>query len=156
MYIIQNLKNLACAQLLQSCPTLYDSLDCSPPRSSLHGILQARILEWVATPSSRGSSQPRDRTRVSYIVGGFSATQSPGKLRIIKKEIRGIHTGNWDISGAFLRTSPGPWSKAWNVIIRRRSRICGEAVPLVKASGWTAREGPHRLDLGLPRATKFM
>ena len=44
------------AKSLQSCLTLYDSLDCSPPGSSVHGILQARILEWVAMPSSRGSS----------------------------------------------------------------------------------------------------
>ena len=42
-------------------------MDCSPPGSSVHGILQTRILEWVATPSSRGSSQPRDQTCVSYI-----------------------------------------------------------------------------------------
>ena len=41
--------------------------DCSPASSSVHGILQARILEWVAVPSSRGSSQPRDQTCVSYI-----------------------------------------------------------------------------------------
>ena len=40
---------------LQSCPTLCDPMDCSPPHSSVHGILQARILEWVAMPSSRGS-----------------------------------------------------------------------------------------------------
>ena len=40
----------------QSCPTLCDPMDCSPPGSSVHGILQARILEWLATPSSRGSS----------------------------------------------------------------------------------------------------
>ena len=45
--------------------------DCSPPGSSVHGILQARILEWVAMPSSRGSSQPRDRTQVSCIADGF-------------------------------------------------------------------------------------
>ena len=44
----------------QSCPTLCDPRDCSPPGSSVHGLLQARILEWVAMPSSRGSSQPRD------------------------------------------------------------------------------------------------
>ena len=42
----------------QSCPTLCDPTDCSPPGSSVHGILQARILEWVAMPSSRGSSRP--------------------------------------------------------------------------------------------------
>ena len=41
------------AKLLQLCPTLCDSMDCSPPGSSVHGILQARILEWVALPSSR-------------------------------------------------------------------------------------------------------
>ena len=46
-------------------------MDCSPPGSSVHGILQARILEWVAMPSSRGSSQSRDRTQVSRIAGGF-------------------------------------------------------------------------------------
>ena len=40
-------------------------MDCSPPGSSVHGILQARILEWVDMPSSRGSSQPRDRTHIS-------------------------------------------------------------------------------------------
>ena len=44
----------------QSCLTLCDAKDCSPSGSSVHGILQAQILEWVATPSSRGSSQPRD------------------------------------------------------------------------------------------------
>ena len=51
-----------CAKLLQLCPTLDDPMDCSPPGSSVHGILQARILEWVAMPSSRGSSHPMDRT----------------------------------------------------------------------------------------------
>jgi len=46
-------------------------MDCSPPGFSVHGILQARILEWVAIPFSRGSSQPRDQTQVSHIAGGF-------------------------------------------------------------------------------------
>ena len=50
------------AQLLWLCTTLCDSVDCSPPGSSVHGILQARILEWVAMPSSRGSSRPGDQT----------------------------------------------------------------------------------------------
>ena len=44
----------------QSCLTLFDPMDCSPPGSSVHGILQARILEWVAISISRGSSQLRD------------------------------------------------------------------------------------------------
>ena len=55
----------------QSCPTLCDPTDCSPPGSSVHGIFQTRILEWVAMPSCRGSSQPRDRTWVCHIAGGF-------------------------------------------------------------------------------------
>ena len=55
------------AQLLQSCLTLCDPMDCNLPGSSVHGILQARILESVATPSSRGSSQPRGQSHISYV-----------------------------------------------------------------------------------------
>ena len=53
-------------KVTQSCLTLCDLMDYTA-----HGILQARILEWVAFPFSRGSSQPRDRTQVSRIAGGF-------------------------------------------------------------------------------------
>ena len=55
----------------QSCPTLCCPMDCNPLGSYVHGILQAEILESVAFPFSRGSSQPRDPTQVSYIAGGF-------------------------------------------------------------------------------------
>ena len=51
------------------CPTLCDPMDCSLPGFSVHGTFQTRILEWVAISFSRGSSQPRDRTWVSHIVG---------------------------------------------------------------------------------------
>ena len=54
-----------------SCPTLWDPMDRSPPGSSVSGILQARILEWVAIPFSRGSSQPRGWIHISCTVGGF-------------------------------------------------------------------------------------
>ena len=57
------------SEVPQSCLTLCDPMDCSPPGSSVHGILQARILEWVAISFSRGSSQARDRTQVSRIAG---------------------------------------------------------------------------------------
>ena len=57
------------SEVAQSCLTLCDPVDCSPPGSFIHGILQARILEWVATSFSRGSSRPRDRTQVSCIAG---------------------------------------------------------------------------------------
>ena len=56
-----------CAKLLQLCPILCDHMDCSPPGSSVHGILQAKILEWVVIPFSRGSSHPRNWTFVSYV-----------------------------------------------------------------------------------------
>ena len=55
----------------QSCPTLSDPMDCNLPGSSVHGILQARTLEWVAYPFCRGSSQRRNWTGVSCIAGGF-------------------------------------------------------------------------------------
>ena len=69
-----------CCAVAQSCPTLCDPLDCSPPGSSVHGILQARILEWVAMASSRGCSQPRDQTQVSRIAGGFFIIWAPGNI----------------------------------------------------------------------------
>ena len=65
-----------------SCLTLCDRMDCRPPGSSVHGILQARILEWVAISSPRGSSWPRDWTPVSYIsciAGRFFTTEPLGK-----------------------------------------------------------------------------
>ena len=57
--------------LPQPCPALCPPMECSLPSSSVHGILQARILEWVATSFSRGSSPPRDQTQVSCIAGRF-------------------------------------------------------------------------------------
>ena len=55
------------SSVAQSCPTLCNPMDCSMPGSSVHGIFQARKLEWVAMPFSKGSSRPRDRTHVSYV-----------------------------------------------------------------------------------------
>ena len=60
-----------CGLIIQSRPTLCDATNYSPPGSSVHGILQARIWEWVVMPSSRGSSQLRDWTQVSCIAGGY-------------------------------------------------------------------------------------
>ena len=57
-----------CAMSLQLCLTLCDPIDCSLPGSSVHGIFWARILEWVAMPSSRGFCQPRDQTCLSYLL----------------------------------------------------------------------------------------
>ena len=60
-----------CVLIAQSCPTLWDPKDCSPQGCSVHGIFQARILEWVAIPSSKGSSQPKDWSWVSSIADRF-------------------------------------------------------------------------------------
>ena len=63
---VYHIVSLMKVQIAQSCPTL-----CNPMNYIVHGILQARILEWVATPYFRGSSQPRNRTQVSHIAGRF-------------------------------------------------------------------------------------
>ena len=65
------LTSRVCMLVAQLCSTLCDPMDYSSPGSSVHGILQARILEWVAMPFSRGSIQPRDGTQVSHIAGRF-------------------------------------------------------------------------------------
>ena len=82
-----------CAYLLQPCQTLCDPMDHGPLGSSVHGILQARILVWVAMLSSEESSWPGDQThvsRVSCIAGEFFTTESPGKppatVHGVKKE----------------------------------------------------------------------
>ena len=68
----------ACS-VTQLCPTDCNPMDCSLTSSSVHRIFQARILEWVAMPSSRASSQPRDGTHVFCIAGGCFTTVPAGK-----------------------------------------------------------------------------
>ena len=80
IYISGNYWYMCVCEVAQSCPTLWDPVDYSPPGSSVHGILQARRLEWVAISFFRGSSQPRDRTRVSCIAG--RRNEPPGKPSI--------------------------------------------------------------------------
>ena len=67
----------------QSCPTLRDPTDCSPPGSSVHGIFQARVLEWVAISFSQGSSQPRDRTRSPALQTDVLPSEPPGQATLI-------------------------------------------------------------------------
>ena len=62
---------LCIALVTQLCPTLCDPIDCSPPGSSVHAILQARILTWVAIPFIRGSSWPRDQTQSPALQADF-------------------------------------------------------------------------------------
>ena len=87
-----------CARSFQSYLTLCDSMDYSPLGSSVHGILQARILEWVAMPSSKVSSPLRNRTRVSSFLhwqAGFLPPAPPGKsIYITEVESKG-YTSGW-------------------------------------------------------------
>ena len=75
-------ENVLCARSLHLCPTLCDPMDCSPPGSSVHGILQARILEWVAISYSRGSPdlgmEPTSVTSPA-LVGAFFTTRTTWK-----------------------------------------------------------------------------
>ena len=76
-----------CLLVTKSCLTLCDPMDCSPPASSVHGILQARTLEWGAIPFSKGSSLPRDRTCVfcmcSWVLYHLSILRARGGLHNI-------------------------------------------------------------------------
>ena len=102
------------SEVAQSCPTLCDPMDCSLPGSSVHGIFQAIVLEWIAISFSRGSSQSRDQTRVSRIVDRHftvCATRdvlNQGKLEAVKQEmarvninILGISELKWTGMGEF-------------------------------------------------------
>ena len=79
-------------KVMLCCLTLCDTMDCSLPGSGVHGILQARILEWVAMPSSRGSSQSRGRTQVSSVVGrsftSWATRETRGKEYITANYIK--------------------------------------------------------------------
>ena len=69
MIFIYKFRHESESEVAQSCPTLYDPMDCSLPGFSVHGIFQARVLEWGAISFSRGSSLPRDQTQISCILG---------------------------------------------------------------------------------------
>ena len=70
------------SEVSQSCPTLCDPMDCSLPGSSLHGILQARVLEWVAIAFSRGSSRPRIEPESPEFQADALTSEPPGKPRV--------------------------------------------------------------------------
>ena len=71
LHILYSMYIYCCCLITKSCLILCDPMDCSPPGSFIYGIFQARILEWIAIPFSRGSSQPRDWTQFSCIADRF-------------------------------------------------------------------------------------
>ena len=80
-------KHIHTVLVAQSRPTLCDHMNCSPPGSSVHGISQARILEGVAIPFSKGSSQPRDQNRVSALQAGSLPLASASTCDILESII---------------------------------------------------------------------
>ena len=146
---------------VKSCPTLCDPADCSPPGSAVHGILQARILEWVTMPSSRRSSRPRDRTHVSYICIGrwilcheclFSYTVSSLMAEV------GLKLGNLEghpvYSPVDRRTNEAYGAGLLDVKFKPFSLVCGDGVGKEgrdRGQGslspciWVAESAPHPL-----------
>ena len=90
----------------QSCLTLCDPMDRSPPGSSVHGILQVRVLEWVDISFSRGSSQPMDRTQVSWIAGRFftnwATSKAPQKVKVTQSCLT-VCNSPWNSQGRNIR-----------------------------------------------------
>ena len=94
---ISNTIHCVCILSLQSCLTLCNPMKCSLPGSSVHGILQTRVLEWVAIPFSRVSSGLRDRILVSWIAGRFFTIWAPGKPKFKRKAANSlIRIRSWD------------------------------------------------------------
>ena len=148
-----------CFSVAQSCPTLCDPVDCSPPGSSVHGISQAKILEWVAISFSRGSSRLRSRTHFSCIAGGFFTAEPSGKPAYLEWACLNLWGGTWLMadrdwpllghvgsSHVFLisflgqRAGPGlPFSWWWwgavvcsSTIIRTCRALRAEKFPIIK------------------------
>ena len=129
----------------QSCPNLYDPIDCSQSGSSVYGILQARILEWVAIPFSRGSSWPRDWTWVSCIVGRFFTVWanrkalwfSPGRscCKWVGRETEGQAADLFVVAGfprkltqslkrrVLIKEQPWNWSKVSTFLFHRSGQV---------------------------------
>ena len=103
---------LFCCLVAKLCPTLYDSMDCSPPDSSVCGIFQERILEWVAVSFSRGSSWSKDQTHISCIcrqILFFSPFIFISSRLIILQYCRGFcHTLTWINHGFTCISHPNP------------------------------------------------
>ena len=110
------------AQLLQSCLTLCDAMGCTtrtpPPGSSAHEILQARILEWVAMPFSRESSQLRDQICVSCIAGRFFTTKQPGNHRV-PTQVQSCSYARWINSRHLLYMSVVHYACCTSKIVKR-------------------------------------
>ena len=112
--------------MCQSCPTL-----CDPMDYTVHGILQARILEWVAFPFFGASSQPRDQTQVSRIAGRFFTSWATREAQ------RGAQS--WSNQTLY---PPGGWPTDWRTIILKKFSLCceGSESPILSNPAWGIRQ----------------
>ena len=151
-------------------------LNCGPPGSSVHGILQARILEWVAMPSSRGLSQSRDWTQVSRLTGGFITVWAPREtlqhtshfLLILNNQHDAIKIMYWwdvlwdfqavQISSEYIITE----GRKVNTALRQKLKCILLSVPqecelfLILSSNWNRQEFIHRIDSYVPQARSLV
>ena len=127
----------------QLCPTLWDPMDCSPPASSVLGILQARILEWVAIPFNRGSSWSRNGTRISLTAGGVFTICRPNLMPLLtKKEVR-LREGSCSRSHSWRSGKGGHWP--WAVWPQAQGFLPSGSLLLAKVSGNKWGEGCKQL-----------
>ena len=119
-----------CAKLLQSWPTLFGCMDWNPPGSSVQGIFQARILEWIAMPSSRGSSWPRDLTPFLHWQVGSLPLAPPWE--------------SWTLLGWVLTSSVWDWvwKEAW--VAQSWPQSTGDATNAEWKGGWLEHRTSHR------------
>ena len=116
--MVSFIQNKSESEVTQSCLTLCDPMDYSLPGSSIHGIFQARVLEWVAISFSRGSSPPKDWTQVSHIAGrrfyclshqgsSLSRMAPPNSLRLCRSITASTNPlkWNWTMASRFMSKS---------------------------------------------------
>ena len=126
----------------QTCPTLCNPMDCSTPGSCVHGILQARIPQWVAIPFSRGYSRPRDRTWVSCIAGRLFTISATRELLAPEKSFKNRKMGirSWRVSPEMVFSTRQKLSSTERDASRRTQSHCSQCSYQDLNLGPTVRE----------------
>ena len=131
-----------CVLVTQSCLTLRGPMDCSPPGSSVYGILQARILEWVAISSFRGSSQPRDWTHVYSV---FCTDRRI--LHHLNHEKLPWWSSGWEFACQWRGHGFDPWSSKFPYAVEQLSSMCHNY--------WASTLEPRSHNYWAPLASKY-
>ena len=123
-------------KVTQSCPTLWDPMDCSLPGLSwiVHGILQARILDWLAVPFSRGSSQPRDWTQASNTAGRFFTSWATREAHYLLLKANS-YSGLWYLSDKAKNTQTSSRPPAMEMPSRAGTQVLQFSSSSLPSSG---------------------